>query len=141
MCIIFQEFPHTLKESVDHCLCSIDIKPLVTVIARGLKWTREAWRNLKNMQTDSSNISAGQTWSPTSWQNKAATQQPVYPDRNALKTVLAALAKLPPMVTSWESENLKGQLAEAARGERFLLQGGDCSESFDDCEPNVSRAS
>ncbi len=48
--------------------------------------------------------------------------------------MLGQLARLPPLVTSWEIENLKHQLAEATRGERFLLQGGDCSESFDDCE-------
>lgn len=86
------------------------------------------------MQTESANVSADPTWSPTSWQNKHAAQQPVYPNPAELQTTLAALAKLPPLVTSWEIENLKKQLAEAARGERFLLQGGDCSESFDDCE-------
>ena len=48
--------------------------------------------------------------------------------------MLAQLAKLPPLVSSWEIQNLKQQLAAATRGERFLLQGGDCSESFDDCE-------
>jgi len=48
--------------------------------------------------------------------------------------VLAQLGRLPPLVTSWEIENLKQQLAAAVRGERFLLQGGDCSESFADCE-------
>ena len=47
------------------------------------------------------------------------------------------MARLPPLVTSWEIENLKHQLAEATRGERFLLQGGDCSESFDDCESSA----
>ncbi len=47
---------------------------------------------------------------------------------------MAQLGRLPPLVTSWEVENLKQQLAGAVRGERFLLQGGDCSESFDDCE-------
>jgi 3-deoxy-7-phosphoheptulonate synthase len=73
-------------------------------------------------------------WAPGSWQRKSAAQQPVYPDPKALQGVLAQLAKLPPLVTSWEIERLKQQLAEAARGERFLLQGGDCSESFDDCE-------
>src|SRR5208283_4752344 len=52
-------------------------------------------------------------------------------------SVLAELAKLPPLVTSWEVEALKQQLAEASRGERFLLQGGDCSESFDDCQASV----
>jgi 3-deoxy-7-phosphoheptulonate synthase len=73
-------------------------------------------------------------WSPTSWQNKPAVQQPVYPDANALQSALSDLATLPPLVTSWEIENLKQQLAEATRGERFLLQGGDCSESFAECE-------
>ena len=46
---------------------------------------------------------------------------------------MAALAKLPPLVTSWEVESLKSQLAEAQQGQRFLLQGGDCCERFDDC--------
>jgi 3-deoxy-7-phosphoheptulonate synthase len=51
-----------------------------------------------------------------------------------LDAALGRLAKLPPLVTSWEIENLKQQLAAAVRGERFLLQGGDCSENFSDCE-------
>lgn len=76
-------------------------------------------------------------WSPTHWQSKPAAQQPVYPNRQALVEVVARLSKLPPLVTSWEVETLKRQLAEAARGERFLLQGGDCAESFDECEPSV----
>ena len=76
-------------------------------------------------------------WTPTSWQSKPASQQPVYPDGEALQRILAQLAKLPPLVTSWEIENLKQQLAEASRGERFLLQGGDCSESFEDCESSA----
>jgi len=73
-------------------------------------------------------------WSPSSWQTKPATQQPVYPDPKAVHRVLEELSRLPPLVTSWEIENLKQQLAEVTRGERFLLQGGDCSESFADCE-------
>jgi 3-deoxy-7-phosphoheptulonate synthase len=76
-------------------------------------------------------------WTPDSWQSKPANQQPVYPDPKELQQVLAHLAKLPPLVTSWEIENLKQQLAEAARGERFLLQGGDCSERFEDCESSA----
>src|SRR5437588_5632404 len=84
------------------------------------------------------NISAAKAeWSLSSWENKPAAQQPVYPDAAALQRALRQLAKLPPLVTSWEIENLKHQLAEAARGERFLLQGGDCSESFDDCESSA----
>jgi 3-deoxy-7-phosphoheptulonate synthase len=76
-------------------------------------------------------------WSPTSWQSRPAAQQPTYPDPVRVEEVLSELACLPPLVTSWEIERLKSQLAEAARGERFLLQGGDCAESFADCNSAV----
>ncbi len=72
-------------------------------------------------------------WSPTSWQRKPTLQQPTYPDAARVEDALRELSRLPPLVTSWEIERLKDQLAEAARGERFLLQGGDCAESFDEC--------
>lgn len=78
-----------------------------------------------------------QEWSPTSWQTKIAEQQPAYPDHFALQAAMTQLANLPPLVTSWEIETLKGRLAAATNGERFLLQGGDCSESFADCEPGA----
>jgi 3-deoxy-7-phosphoheptulonate synthase len=89
------------------------------------------------MQTASEQNVVPCPWAPDSWQHKTAAQQPVYPDAAALRLVLAQLAALPPLVTSWEIENLKHQLAEATRGERFLLQGGDCSESFADCESSA----
>jgi len=73
-------------------------------------------------------------WSPTSWTTRPARQQPVYRDPAALARAVDALARLPPIVVSWEVEALRQQIAEAQRGERFLLQGGDCAESFDDCE-------
>jgi 3-deoxy-7-phosphoheptulonate synthase len=76
-------------------------------------------------------------WSPDSWQRKSAAQQPAYPDSAALQAVLSQLRRLPPLVTSWEIERLKAQLADATRGRRFLLQGGDCSESFEDCESSI----
>ena len=76
-------------------------------------------------------------WSPTSWQTLPVTQQPSYPDAAAVARVVSHLSKLPPLVTSWEIESLKSKLAEAAAGKQFLLQGGDCAESFDDCEPGV----
>jgi 3-deoxy-7-phosphoheptulonate synthase len=94
------------------------------------------WRN--TMEDRSDNLS--DNWRPDSWQSKPAAQQPVYPDPAALHAVMAHLSKLPPLVTSWEIETLKRQLAEAAAGDRFLLQGGDCSESFDDCESGVITA-
>lgn len=66
-----------------------------------------------------------------------ATQQPVYPDASALAAALKQLATFPPLVTSWEIERLKQELGDAVRGDRFLLQGGDCSEVFSECESNV----
>ena len=61
-------------------------------------------------------------------------QQPVYPDPREVDQVVQQIACLPPLVTSWEVRALKTQLAEAARGQRFLVQGGDCAESFDLCD-------
>lgn len=75
-----------------------------------------------------------QPWSPRSWRSKPLAQRVSYPDCAALEGVLERLRELPPLVTSWEVETLKTQLAEAARGERFLLQGGDCCENFEDCQ-------
>jgi 3-deoxy-7-phosphoheptulonate synthase len=79
-------------------------------------------------------------WHPASWRSKPAAQQPTYPDAAALEATLGQLAHLPPLVTSWEIENLRSQLADAARGKRFLLQGGDCSENFADCESSAIAA-
>lgn len=76
-------------------------------------------------------------WTLHSWQDKEALQQPDYPDATVLSTVLDELSALPPLVTSWEVETLKNHLAEAAHGKRFLLQGGDCAERFDECRPNI----
>jgi 3-deoxy-7-phosphoheptulonate synthase len=72
-------------------------------------------------------------WSPASWREKPALQQPVYPSAGELETILRELSNLPPLVTQWEVDALKAQLADAALGRRFLLQGGDCAESFNDC--------
>ena len=77
---------------------------------------------------------AHQSWNPASWQTKPAQQQPTYRDPAALAAAVAQLSQLPPIVVSWEVERLREELAAAQRGERFLLQGGDCAESFDDCE-------
>ena len=78
--------------------------------------------------------SADESWSPSSWQARPAQQQPMYADEAALQDALAQLARLPPLVVSWEIEALRERLAAAQRGEAFLLQGGDCAESFEGCE-------
>ncbi|HQX79497.1 MAG TPA: 3-deoxy-7-phosphoheptulonate synthase class II [Steroidobacteraceae bacterium] len=74
------------------------------------------------------------SWHPASWQARPAQQQPGYPDAAALGRVVADLARLPPIVVSWEVEALREQLAAAQRGDAFLLQGGDCAETFQGCE-------
>ncbi|MCH2136010.1 MAG: 3-deoxy-7-phosphoheptulonate synthase [Phycisphaerales bacterium] len=71
------------------------------------------------------------------WRSLPVAHQPPWPDEAALAEATGELAKLPPLVTSWEIETLKSQLAQAARGERFLLQGGDCAESFAECTSDV----
>lgn len=76
-------------------------------------------------------------WTPTSWQAKHAVQQPNYHDAHALEAATAELQQLPPLVTSWEVLQLKRQLAAAAEGRCFLLQGGDCAESFADCNSGI----
>ena len=74
------------------------------------------------------------SWHPASWQGRPAQQQPTYEDPAALAQVVAELSRLPPIVVSWEIEALRERLAAAQRGQAFLLQGGDCAETFADCE-------
>ncbi|TVQ34220.1 MAG: 3-deoxy-7-phosphoheptulonate synthase class II [Phycisphaeraceae bacterium] len=76
-------------------------------------------------------------WTPESWKSRLAAHQVVYADRAAVDAAVAKLRALPPLVTSWEIELLKSQLAEAQEGKRFLLQGGDCAETLADCRPEV----
>jgi len=76
-------------------------------------------------------------WHPANWQGKPAQQQPSYPDKAALDSVVRELAHLPPLVVSWEVETLKEEIAAAQRGECFVLQGGDCAETLEDCDSNT----
>jgi 3-deoxy-7-phosphoheptulonate synthase len=80
----------------------------------------------------SRNISTAD-WHPASWHSKEAAQQASYPDTAALDRAVADLSRLPPIVTSWEVDALKDHIAKAQRGEAFVLQGGDCAETFDEC--------
>ena len=69
-------------------------------------------------------------WTPDSWRKKPIQQAPDYPDRQALADVEKQLATFPPLVFAGEARNLKKALAKVADGKAFLLQGGDCAESF-----------
>lgn len=79
-------------------------------------------------------------WSPQSWTARPMAQAIAYDDPAELEAAVRTLRRLPPLVTSWEIEQLKEQLAQAQRGERFVLQGGDCAETLDDCDPDSIAA-
>jgi 3-deoxy-7-phosphoheptulonate synthase len=78
-------------------------------------------------------------WSPESWRGKEIRQVPSYPDEAALAEVEARLANYPPLVFAGEARRLKEQLGQVAEGKAFLLQGGDCAESFAEFHPNNIR--
>jgi 3-deoxy-7-phosphoheptulonate synthase len=82
--------------------------------------------------------SAG-TWSPSSWRRRPAQQQPEWPDAAELDTTLKQLATYPPLVFAGEARELTDELAAVARGEAFLLQAGDCAESFDGFSADAIR--
>jgi 3-deoxy-7-phosphoheptulonate synthase len=70
-------------------------------------------------------------WSPSSWREKPAAQQPLWPDEAALDRALKQLATVPPLVFAGEARELTASLGHVAAGEAFVLQAGDCAESFD----------
>ena len=81
--------------------------------------------------------SAPPDWNPESWKLKPMRHAPVYSDPRQLADAVGRLRELPPLVTSWEVERLRTQIAEAVLGKRFILQGGDCAEVFSDCRPDI----
>ncbi|WP_412563001.1 class II 3-deoxy-7-phosphoheptulonate synthase [Thalassobius sp. MITS945101] len=78
-------------------------------------------------------------WQKSDWRNKPRVQMPDYTDAAALNAVEGQLSKYPPLVFAGEARKLKAQLGAASRGEAFLLQGGDCAESFDQFSANGIR--
>lgn len=76
-------------------------------------------------------------WSLDSWKNYSYLQAATYNDTEQLQKVVDQLSLLPPLVTSGEIKNLKKSIAKAGRGEAFILQGGDCAESFNDCRSDI----
>lgn len=78
-------------------------------------------------------------WSPESWKTRPIVQVPDYPDKKVLQEVETELASYPPLVFAGEARDLKASLGEVAEGRAFLLQGGDCAESFREFHPNNIR--
>jgi len=79
-------------------------------------------------------------WQPHSWRNYTAAQQPQWGSPEALNAVSEQLGRLPGLVGAAEIESLKHQIADAGLGRRFILQGGDCAERFQDCREDVIRS-
>jgi len=77
--------------------------------------------------------STDKDWHPLSWSHKPIQQLPPYPSTDDLEQKYNQLRDLPPLITSWEIEALKEKLAKVSAGKGFLLQGGDCAETFDKC--------
>ena len=80
-------------------------------------------------------------WSPESWRAYPIKQMPTYPDLDKLAAMEARLRLYPPLVFAGEARRLKASLAEVAEGRAFVLQGGDCAESFQDFTANIIRDS
>ncbi|MFN3747947.1 MAG: class II 3-deoxy-7-phosphoheptulonate synthase [Sphingorhabdus sp.] len=78
-------------------------------------------------------------WTPESWRNHEGKQMPTYRDQAALEATEATLRNFPPLVFAGEARNLTSELADVAEGKAFLLQGGDCAESFAEFHPNNIR--
>jgi len=77
------------------------------------------------------------SWSPSSWRDRPIVQVPEYPDADALSSVERELRRYPPLVFAGEARRLQRALADVCEGEKFLLQGGDCAESFADCRSDL----
>jgi 3-deoxy-7-phosphoheptulonate synthase len=80
-----------------------------------------------------------QKWAPNSWRDKPAEQLPTYPDPARLEWAEDIIAKMPPLVFAGEARRLKAQLADVCAGKAFVLQGGDCAESFAEFGANKIR--
>lgn len=81
----------------------------------------------------------GQSWNPSSWRALPAEQQPDWPDAGELERALKVIAGFPPLVFAGEARSLQSSLGQVAAGNAFLLQAGDCAESFDDFSANAIR--
>src|ERR1700757_4469460 len=78
-------------------------------------------------------------WTPDSWRARPIRQAPTYPDAGCLTAMEAKLHRYPPLVFAGEARRLKAGLAQVADGRAFVLQGGDCAESFSDFTANIIR--
>ncbi|WP_404339279.1 class II 3-deoxy-7-phosphoheptulonate synthase [Sphingomonas sp. MMS12-HWE2-04] len=102
------------------------------IAANGIAHHQDWYVHVRNLEQDMG-------WTPDSWIQAEARQLPNYPDKAALDAATTQLASYPPLVFAGEARELTTELARVSRGEAFLLQGGDCAESFAEFHPNNIR--
>ena len=96
-------------------------------------------KDLDPVSIDGMDIFAAKDWTPQSWRAREAQQMPEYQDQTALGAVESRLTQMPPLIFAKEALSLRARLARVAEGEAFLLQGGDCAESFSQFSANAVR--
>jgi len=114
------------------------IKPFEWVTPKRLR-ARQGFKCLGRSTSMTGDMPMTRVWTKSDWRNKPRIQMPTYNDAAALTAVEARLAKYPPLVFAGEVRRLKTKLGEAAKGRAFLLQGGDCAESFNEFSADSIR--
>lgn len=97
-------------------------------------------REVARIPGDHEKFTGTQPWAVDSWKTRPNAQPIAYDDSTEVERAVATLRRFPPLVTSWEIEQLKSLIVDAQEGRRFLLQGGDCAETLADCVPDVITA-
>ena len=113
--------------------------PAASAARRSIIVANSAEPSKSTTPATSSTTSIPTKWTLDSWKTKKALQIPEYPDQNDLEQVLQTLESFPPIVFAGEARSLEEKLAQAAMGNAFLLQGGDCAESFKEFNANNIR--
>jgi 3-deoxy-7-phosphoheptulonate synthase len=90
-------------------------------------------------QSLSASLKGAAEWGPTSWRSRPVQQQPNYPDPAAVQKACGEIATMPPLIFAGECRTLQDRLAKAAKGDAFILQGGDCAEAFTQFNANNIR--
>ena len=110
-----------------------------TTAHRSIVVANSAEPSKSSVPTNASAAPVSTRWTLDSWKTKKALQLPEYPDENELQQVLQTLESFPPIVFAGEARSLEDKLGQAAMGDAFLLQGGDCAESFKEFNANYIR--
>jgi len=109
---------------------AVNTKPKSANLVTAVHAAEPARNAVSVKESVASSSSGALKWTPESWKLKKALQLPDYPNANELESVLKTIEAFPPIVFAGEARNLEERLADAAVGKAFLLQGGDCAESF-----------